>query len=162
MSASSGKTKYILDTNILIGFALWRPITLCKPFWDELAESLSKGDWVLVDVVVGEVKSTFDQELAKWVEAQKKKGLMRVITDENKERAVEINNTYEMIDEVSQKSTVDTYIIAFSEENGFGIFSQESPRRMQTDLYKIPDVCDKLNIKRIRKPVAFLSEVGIN
>lgn len=158
MNEEVEKTKYILDTNILIGFAVWCPISLNKTFWDKLAQSLSDGDWILLDVVVGEV--LYDIELKKWFKEQDRKGLVKSVRDEDRERAIEINNIYEMIDEETQKSTVDTYIVAFAEANKLGIFSQESPRRMSTEPYKIPDVCDELKIKRIKKPVVFLKGIG--
>ncbi len=65
-----------------------------------------------------------------------------------------------MIDDVTQKSTVDTYIIAHAEANNLGIFSRESQRRIPTELYKIPDVCKELNIDRISRPMVFLKTIG--
>ncbi|MCK5027320.1 MAG: DUF4411 family protein [Candidatus Pacebacteria bacterium] len=158
MNEEVEKTKYILDTNILIGFAVWCPISLNKSFWDKLAQSLSDGDWILLDVVVDEV--LYNMELQKWCKEQERRDLVKSVSDEDKERAVEINDVYEMIDEETQNSTVDTYIIAYAEANKLGIFSQESPRRMSNNLYKIPDVCDELKIKRIKKPVVFLKGIG--
>jgi len=100
--------------------------------------------------------------LREWCSRQKKNGLVDKITDDDRERAVEINNQYPMINQASGKSTVDTYILAHAERNGCGIFSQESPRVNAAALYKIPDVCDKLQISRIRKPKVFLKEIGFN
>jgi hypothetical protein len=87
---------------------------------------------------------------------------MRKLSDQNKNRGIEINNKYEMIDQYTQKSKIDTYLIAYAEEQGLGIFSRESYRKNSNFLYKIPDVCDKLKIKRLRKPKAFLTEIGFN
>jgi len=156
MSAST--TKYLLDTNILINLGLWLPVSLNKPFWLKLEESLAKGGWVLLDVVVGEVK--YNDDLIRWCKDQSKKGLVKNITINNRERAVEINNAYRMIDQSTQKSTVDTYLIAYAEEHGLTIFSREGTRKMSTDLYKIPDVCDILKIKYMKTPKVFYDAIG--
>jgi hypothetical protein len=159
------KTKYLLDTNVLIGFALWKPIALNfnNNFWSKLSETLSKDDWVLLNVVVDEINKGYsNSELKRWCEKQKRSGFMRKLSDQNKNRGIEINNKYEMIDQYTQKSKIDTYLIAYAEEQGLGIFSRESYRKNSNFLYKIPDVCDKLKIKRLRKPKAFLTEIGFN
>jgi hypothetical protein len=156
------KIKYLLDTNVLIGFSLWKPISLKlnDVFWAEFSNALEKDKWVLLDVVANEVK--FDKDLMKWCKEQAKKGLVKKIDDVNRNRAVVINNQYNMIDQSTYKSTVDTYLIAYAEANNLGIFSRESPRIKPTDLYKIPDVCQILNISRLSKPKAFLKEIGFN
>lgn len=159
MSALEDTEKYVLDTNTLIGFSVWIPIDLNKTFWEKLGESLQKGDWILLDVVVDEIKYENDG-LKKWCDAQKKKGLQRNITDIHRNRAVEINNTYKMIDEATGKSTVDTYLIAYAEENKLTVLSRESYRENSTDLYKVPDVCKKLNIRSIKRPKEFLQAIG--
>jgi hypothetical protein len=149
---------YVLDTNVLIGLSLWLPISLNGAFWERLGESLENGDWVLLDAVVGEIK--YNQDLIKWCKDQQKKGLVSIVTDDHKNRGVEINNLYKMIDDVTQKSTVDTYLVAYAEEKGFAVFSRESPRENSTKLYKIPDVCTILKIQRINKPEKFMQEIG--
>jgi hypothetical protein len=156
--SEESKIIYLLDTNVLIGFATWVPVRVYKKFWDELSDALQKGEWVLLDVVANEVE--YPKELVSWCREQKKKGLIRVLTDAERDRGIEINNTYKMIDETTQRSTVDTYLIAHAEANKLGIFSRESPRQKDTELYKIPDVCEKLRIKRIKMPEAFLKHIG--
>jgi len=159
MNASQEKSVYILDANILFGFSLWMPMSLNKIFWLKLEESLKNGDWILLDIVVGEVK--YDNGgLKKWCDDQRKKGLVKSIGDEHKNRGVEINNTYKMIDETSLKSTVDTYLIAYAEANKFIIFTREAFRTNTTNLFKIPDVCKVLNVNMIRAPQEFLEAIG--
>ncbi len=67
-----------------------------------------------------------------------------------------------MINQTTFKSTVDTYLVAYAEANSIGIFSRESRRRDPKDLYKIPDVCQLLGVKRLSKPKAFLKAIGFN
>ncbi len=162
MMNTPAKIKYLLDANVLIGFSLWKPIALNlnKDFWSKFRDALARGEWVLLDVVVKEIK--YDRDLMKWCQEQDKKGLVKKISDNDKSRGVEINNQYKMIDEATLKSTVDTYLIAYAEANSLGIFSRESPRKFSTELYKIPDVCEILNIKRIKSPKFFLKEIGFN
>jgi len=159
MNTSPEKQTYLLDANILFGFSLWVPIHLNKNFWSKLEESLANGDWILLDAVVAEIKHDNDG-LKKWCDAQKKKGLVKNISDDNKNRGVEINNTYKMIDETTQKSTADTYLIAYAEGNKLTVFSREAFRTNDTGLYKIPDVCRELHIRTIRRPKKFLEAIG--
>lgn len=156
------KIKYLLDTNILINFYKWKPISLKLNdfFWSELSRKLKEGKWILLDIVVKEI--TYKNELKNWCDEQVKNGLVTKTDDSIKTRGAEINNLYEMINQSSGKSTADTYIIAYAEANGLGIFTQESERVDDTELYKIPDVCDKLNIKHTKYPIVFLKEVGFN
>ena len=114
----------------------------------------------MLDVVANEVQ--YDTDLVKWCKEQKKNGLVTKIEDENRGRAVEINDQYKMIDGATGKSEVDTYLIAYAEANNIGIFSRESFRKNTSDLYKIPDVCQLLNIKRTNKPKTFLRAIGFN
>lgn len=157
MSIPSKKI-YLIDTNVLIDFAIWIPIALNNVFWSKLEESLRNGEWILLDVVVDEIM--YMPELKKWCQKQKGAGLVKNISDDNRNRAIEINNTYPMIDKVTSKSTVDTYLIAYAEANNLTIFSRESPRKSNTDPYKIPDTCASLKIDRIAKPQPFLTSIG--
>lgn len=158
MSASPTKEIYILDTNVLFGLSLWIPIKLNTIFWSKLESALQSGEWILLDVVVGEV--THEGDLKKWCKEQKKNGLVINISDEDRNRAVEINNTYRMIDDTTQKSTVDTYLIAHAEANNLIVFSRESPRGNDTQLYKIPDVCDILKVQHTKSPERFYRAIG--
>ena len=159
MNDAEKKRVYILDTNALIQFSVWLPIDLNKNFWGKLEEALEKGEWVLLDVMVGEIKYGNDG-LQKWCDVQKKKSLMKNIDDSHRERATEINNAYKMIDETTGKSTGDTYLIAYAEANKLTLFSREAPRKDNSDLYKIPDVCKELNVQLIYKPKEFLEAIG--
>ncbi|MBU4338375.1 DUF4411 family protein [Patescibacteria group bacterium] len=156
------KTKYLLDTNILMGFSLWKPITLKlnDVFWSEFSDALEKDKWVLLNIIVDEIK--YDKDLLKWCKKQVQKGIVKEIDDVDRSRAVGINNKYNMINQSTFKSTADTYLIAYAEANKLGIFSRESPRIKPTDLYKIPDVCKILNIHNLRTPKTFLKEIGFN
>ena len=159
MSVPQNIKRYILDTNALIGFSTWIPIDLNKNFWTKLEESLQNGAWVLLDVVVDEIRYDNDG-LKKWCEIQKKKGLLKSIEDAHKNRAVEINNSYKMIDETTGKSTIDTYLIAYAEANQLVVLSRESLRANDSDLYRVPDVCKKLNLRVIKRPKEFLGAIG--
>ena len=162
------KTIYLADTNTLFGFALWKPISLKfnEPFWAEMSNALARGDWVLLAVVVDEV--LYDADLVNWCKEQKKKGLITKIDNKIRERGIEINNMYPMIDPISFKSEADTYLIAFAEAHQLGIFSRENGKTNKdidgNNLYKIPNVCGFLSpkIKSINKPKSFLKSIGFN
>ena len=157
--STGNETIYLLDTNVLFELSLWLPMDLNKPFWSKAEAALSDGKWILLDAVVGEIRLENDG-LKKWCEEQKRKGLVRNINDAHRSRAVEINNQYKMIDETTLRSTVDTYLIAYAEANGFVIFSREGFRKKEGDLYKIPDVCKELHLKVLRKPREFFEAIG--
>ncbi len=150
---------FIIDTNALIEFSVWLPIDLNKIFWSRMEESVREGKWVLLDTIVNEVRNDNDG-LKSWCQEQKRKGLMKSIDDNHKNRAVEINGSYKMIDETTGRSSGDTYLIAYAEANKLTIFTREKPRRDAADLYKIPDVCDAIKVRYIRRPRVFLEAIG--
>ena len=159
MNLPKSKRVYVVDTNVLIQLSVWMPIDLNSIFWKKFEESLANGDWVLLDVMVEEIKYGNDG-LKKWCGEQKKKGLIQSIADDHRNRAAEINNAYKMIDESSGKSAGDTYLLAFTEAHKLVVFSREAPRRNSSDLYKIPDVCKILNIDIIYRPREFFEAIG--
>jgi hypothetical protein len=144
----------VLDTNVLFDLSVWLPIDLNKVFWTKFEATLQEGKWILLDVVAGEIKGNNDG-LKKWCDDQKKKGIVKPLEDSHRARSVEINNKYPMIDESTQRSTVDTYLIAYAEANKMVVFSREGFRKKSEDLHKIPDVCHALNIEVIRRPREF-------
>ncbi len=158
MSAPVAKRVFLLDTNVLFGFSWWLPINLNSIFWDKLGAALKNGDWVLLDVVAGEV--IYDPELRNWCDQQQQSQLVTAIDGTHRNRGIAINNQYQIIDQVSQKSTVDTYLIAYAEANNLVVFSQERFRRDVSKPYKIPDVCKILKIDRISDPLEFLTAIG--
>lgn len=153
-NTTSSDKIYVLDTNILFDLSLWLPIDLNKTFWNKFENALQSKKWVLLDVVVNEIRGDNDG-LKKWCEEQKRKGFITVLEDKHRTRAIKVNEDYPMIDESTQRSTVDTYLIAFAEANKLVIFSREGFRKKADDLYKIPDVCKELDIKIIRRPREF-------
>jgi Domain of unknown function (DUF4411) len=160
MSTQNKKTVYVLDTNILINFGLFVPVRLNPVFWDRLETLLIAGDWVLLDAVVGEVKH--GNNLKAWCKKQTQNGHVKTIETKHKIRGAQINNQYQMVAQHSFKSEVDTYIIAYAEEHGLGVFTREGYRDVSDPaaLYKIPDVCKELGIKFERIPEKFLKEIG--
>src|SRR3989338_1589503 len=94
MTNNSSTVKYVMDTNTLIGFSIWNPISLNKIFWDKLESSLKDGKWVLLDIVHKEI--THGGPLKEWCKRQKQNGLVTEISDNDKLSAIEINNNYQM------------------------------------------------------------------
>ena len=154
------KKKYILDTNILIGFQLWNPYSINKIFWDLLEEKIKEERVVILDVVVDEVK--YPDFLKKWCKNLKTKKLIQRIENIDKFRAFEINEQYLMINKETNKSKVDTYIIAYAERKGLLICSRERNKNKTEHIYKIPDVCKILKIPITRNPEEFLHNIDFN
>lgn len=154
------KKIYLLDTNVLIELSIWLPISLNNKFWLIMEDSLKKGDWVLIDTVIDEVRYGFDKgALKRWCQKQNNSGLAKKITAEDRQRATEINDQYNMIGQ-DGNSKNDPYIIAYVERNGLVLFSRENYRKNPLDPYKIRDVCDFLNIPYERYPAPFLEYIG--
>jgi hypothetical protein len=154
----SQQVKYILDTNVLFELAIWISPKLNKPFWVKMHESLRDGKWVLLDVIVEEIRR--DGDLKKWCKEMKSAGLVTEVTSQQRLRGVEINNAYKIINDATQQSQADVYLIAFAEENKLCIFTRERNKRHNEELYKIPDVCDQLNVNYIRTPEDFYEAMG--
>jgi hypothetical protein len=151
---------YIVDTNILIGFSTWIPVEINNVFWSFLEESLRDGKWVLLDVVVKEI--IFNSSLKDWCKNQNKNGLVKSITVDDRRRGIEINKTYEMIDQVTMNSETDTYLVAYAERNGLTVLSREIFKTSANKLYKIPDVCGFLKVVCSKQPKEFLKAIGFN
>ena len=148
---------YVIDTNTLIGFSIWNPIALNSHFWTKLEEALKEKRWILLDVVVEEIK--YNKPLEDWCKKQKKDSLVTEITENDRNYAVEINNKYPMIDQTTFKSTVDTYLISYAVNNKVAIFTREIQKTTEEDLYKIPDVCGILQVECTKKPQDFLESI---
>ncbi|MBP9686451.1 MAG: DUF4411 family protein [Candidatus Doudnabacteria bacterium] len=148
---------YLIDTNILIEFDKWLPIALNGVFWSKLEEALKAGQWILLDVVVDEIK--YNKDLMNWCKKQQGAGLVTKVSDENRARALEISSQYSIIDPATGNSTVDTYIIAYAEERGLTVFTREARRKSTTDRYKVPDVCTELGVNSIFRPLSFLNSI---
>ena len=151
---------YVVDTNILINFSVWIPIKLNKFFWSFMEDSLKDGKWVLLDIVVNEIQ--FDIDLVAWCQKQKRNGLVRKISIDDRKRGIEINRDHPMIDQATMKSETDTYLIAYAERNAMVVFSREGFKKPTETLFKIPDVCKILKIFCFKKPQKYLDAIGFS
>ena len=151
---------YILDANILMGFDTWMPIELNvnKSFWILLEESLKDKKWILLDAVVDEVR--YEGDLKEWCKKQKNAGRMVRLSDDNRNRGIEINDKYPIIDEVTRRSQTDPYIIAYAEENKLKVLSREGPKKLTEKLNKIPDVCRMVGVGCERNLLVFYKHIG--
>lgn len=151
---------YILDTNVLIELNRWIPIDASPAFWSLLEKALDSGHWILLDIVSDEI--TYPKTLVAWCKRQKLQNNITKIEDAHRQRGVEINNQYKMIDDTSGRSEADTYLIAYAEANKLTIFSREGAKKPNEILNKIPDVCQALGVGFIRDPEQFYKNIGLN
>ena len=149
---------FVLDTNILFEMNRWTPIELCPEFWQCLEQALHEGKWILLDIIVNEID--YPDTLREWCKKQKNAGHVTKIETAHRERGAEINALFPMIDQTAQKSESDTYLIAYAETTGTIVFSREGFKKQNETLFKIPDVCNKLNVQRIREPAGFYDKIG--
>ncbi|MEK7560651.1 MAG: DUF4411 family protein [Patescibacteria group bacterium] len=158
MNIDGSKPIYVVDANVLFGFATWNPLEFRPEFWEKFEKALKDKKWVLLDVVVGEV--IYDGELKRWCKKQKDRNLVTRIDDAIRNLAIEINNKYPMINVETGNSSVDPFLIAFASKNDLGVFTREIHKTPGEHLYKIPDVCEALKIACIKNPTRFMKSIG--
>ena len=151
----------VLDTNFLIKFNEWLPQKLYPDFWQQLEDSLIAGKWLLLDVVVKEVHGK-KSPLCRWLKRQSDNNRVSIVSDEEKIRGMVINNSYQVMDDVSRKSETDLYIISYAEKNKLAVVTYERKKNPDELLNKIPDVCDKMRIKCFRRPLQFYERIGLS
>ena len=138
---------YIIDTNILISFRIYTPMNIHVTFWKQLSEIIEKKEIIIIKDVADECT---DLELKNWVNEQH----IEKVSNDVRERAAEINNEYHLITQKGQieKSVADPVIIAYAEKYNGIVFTQETNRKPNSKLRKIPDVCEALSIEYQRWP----------
>ena len=148
--------QYVIDTNILISFRIFTPMNIHKTFWNRMTDAVKQGKLIFIQDVAEECKDPF---LKLWLKTVSNS--VTRIDDNLRNRAIEINNQYPMIDRTSTtiKSQADPVIIAFAEKNKDIVFSHEKNRKKDDDLYKIPDVCEILKIRCVRWPDKVLPKI---
>ena len=77
-NSSQQNTVYIVDANFFINFHKWLPRYRFPAFWNELEKALRDGKWILLDVIVNEIRG--ERELKKWCDKQEKDGYLTSIT----------------------------------------------------------------------------------
>ena len=152
---NQSKKSYVIDTNILINFRIFTPMSIHITFWKQLSEAVTNKTIVIIRDVADECK---DREIEPWVNRQE----VTEISDDIRERAIEINNKYLLITEEDgiKKSKADPVIIAYAEKNQSVVFTQEAKRKSNSDPMKIPDVCNALSIRCERWPDKVFEDIN--
>ena len=149
----SQRKPYIIDTNILINFRIFTPMSVHVTFWKQFNEAVENGTIIIIREVADECK---DSEINEWVKSQ------RIIeTDDVQKRAIEIDDKYHLITQKEgiTKSAADPVIIAYAEKNNGIVFTREAKRKLDDTPMKIPDVCEALSIKYQRWPDQFFKNI---
>lgn len=148
MNDANIKRKYILDTNILINLKVFLPPSRFKLFYKKLFIATVNIKVVLLDCVYEELKKGNNKELNSFLADCQNANLVES-TVHLIAYSVEVNDKYKMIDEISKKSQADPIIIAYCNQDSINnvLLTREGYKKPSDELYKIPDVCTKMNIK---------------
>ena len=137
---------YSIDTNMLISWSRFNPISYNRIFWSSLKKFIDKGQIILIKPIADECKYG---KLKTWIKSNAK---ITEISVDVRKRAIEINNKYGLItnENGTVKSGADPFLIAYAERYECTVLSDESNRKNKNDPMKIPDVCAELRIKLTR------------
>ena len=151
--------RYVIDTNILIGFSIYSPAKYYPTFWKWFEDQVTKGRIIILDVVRDECRN---QTIKKWIMRKSIKSCIVKTGDEIKKEGLVIDSEYSLTTEEGgvQKSTADPVIIAYAKRHGYTVFSQERNRKPEETQNKIPDVCTELGVPVERWPENVLKELG--
>lgn len=138
--------KYIVDTDVLIGFNDSIPMDVYETQWKLIGESIEKGKIVICEAVFNEIKKSV--ELKQWLNNYK--DLISLCYKNNVlvEAKVIINEYPKLIDVNNPSDQSDPYVIALAKLNGFTVLTNEkySEGGKKT---KIPYICKKMSINCI-------------
>ena len=134
-------TNYAIDANILINLHIFAAQEYHPQFWSRLADMVNQGRVVIIQDIAQECR---DKPLKEWLKQVK----VTKIDQATALRAVAINNQYPIITVVNGqiKSKADPRLIACAQAKSLHVLTYEQGRRHPRQPYKIPDVCQKLNI----------------
>ena len=139
--------RYCLDTSVLIESWVRNYRYASFPsFWQKMADSINEGILIAPDMVLLELKRKEDS-LYEWAKNQEQ--LFLPLSAEIQEVHTGIINEFpKLIDSSKNRSMCDPWVIALAQLQGGSVVTEES--RGSEKRPKIPDVCDKLDIKCLR------------
>lgn len=135
--------KYIVDTDVLIGFNDALPMDVYETQWKKIGDNIENGKIVICEVVFNEIKKSV--ELKEWLDNFKKL-IEPCYSDKVLIEAKVIINEYPKLININNPSDQsDPYIIALAKLNGFTVLTNEkySEGGIKT---KIPFICKKMSI----------------
>lgn len=160
--------KYLIDTNILItAYRQTYPMDIFPSFWEQLIEKGSS-KVIVLDKVYDEIIEDYngEDELKTWVLDNKNNFCNIVSSDEDiileyKKIANEIQKSKRYKDPAKHEyfDVADSWICAAAKAKDLVIVTNEVSSNAQNRV-KIPDVCEKFNIKYINS-IKFIRELGM-
>lgn len=138
--------KYIIDTDVLIGFNDSLPMDVYETQWKMIGENIENGKIIICEAVFNEIKKSV--ELKEWLDNYKKL-IASCYSDKVLIEAKIIINEYpKLIDINNPSDQSDPYVIALAKLNRFTVLTNEkySEGGKKT---KIPYICKKMLINCI-------------
>ena len=140
---------YCIDTSGLIDAGVrYYPIQNFPSLWVAIEKLIAGGRLVAPEIVLHELTKK-EEPTAAW--AKQNSGLFVPMTFEIQEKAKSIVETYEgLVDPERERGAADPFVIATAMVRGFAVVSGETRRTKSNKPWRIPDVCDALNIRSMR------------
>lgn len=137
---------YCIDTNALID--LWRrvyPPDIFQSLWKDIEKLVSDGSLISPREVFNELVKK-DDELLKW--AKNHKTMFKDLDDEQVKQVRNILNDFSnLVDQNKTTPDADPFVIALAISQNWTVITSEKPGVGGRP--KIPDVCNKYNVKCI-------------
>lgn len=140
--------KYIFDSNIFVGLQRQQPLDLYPSVWNKIDELMQVGTVVSSAEVLDEI-SVGGDELNDWAKKREEFFLPADVEVQNGVR--DILSKYRGLVEGGKKckcNSADPFVIALAKKLNYTVVTNET-KNGNLGSPKIPDVCDKYNIKCI-------------
>lgn len=143
----------VIDSNILINFKHFCPISIHEAFWFYLSQEVAKDKIIILDRIADELRVKSDS-LCDWVNKQK----ITPVDERVKAIVLEIERDFSLVD--YERSKADPYVIAYAKEHNCQVFSFEQKKRKGEKRDKMPDVCESLEVKYESYPENVFAQIG--
>lgn len=162
MSQNGLFTSYVIDTCAILDFWGVEPFKI-RPYhvkvrsfrtmWDHISHEIEEGR-ILVHKSVGDEIQSYDPELIDWLNTHKK----YFVSDGCQEQLSLIVNEFEIYTK-EQGSLTDAIVIATAMARGITVITSENHTdNIKLSAPKIPNVCDRFDIKWLHLPEYFVEQ----
>ena len=165
-------SKYIVDSNVFIqAHRAYYPLDVVTSFWAKMRSIALDGCIISIDKVKKEIfdGSSHEDELKEWCENNLPDDFF-YNTDDVLNNYIQIvswvnsmnhHYTERAIQEFLETDLADPWLVAFAMSNGFTIVTYEKSEPNRKSRVKIPEVCNRFNVKHINT-IEMLRELNEN
>jgi len=137
---------YSIDTSSLIHLKHY-PSDVFQSLWENLENLIQNGRLISPREVLKELEKR-DDEILKWARIHKK--MFRDLDPEQTKIVTDVlSNFLTLIDPNKETPDADPFVIALAKSEGCSVITQEKKTTDPNSKPRIPNVCEKYNIKAI-------------